>query len=157
MHGRVTDQVGGTAAAAMARMEATIESPKIRVFDRIERARSARTELISAGCRPQDVRVLDSRAATLTRHLKGPPIPEAIAGLVVGGFLTTILGVIPQFSAIFDRRGLPLYTLIAIGAVIGAVASYVIARRNPPRVVDRELAEGDYVVIVDAVVEPRAA
>ena len=134
-----------------------MNSPKIRVFDRVERARSARTELISAGCRPQDVRILDSRAANLTRYLDGPPIPEAIAGLLVGGLLTTILGVIPQFAPLFDRRGLPLFALIAIGAVIGAVASYVIARRNPPTVVDRELAEGDYVVIVDTVAEPRAA
>jgi hypothetical protein len=139
-------------------MEATMQSPKIRVFDRIERARSARTELISAGCRPQDVRILDSRAATLTRYLDGPAIPEAGAGLLVGGLLTSILGVIPQFSPLFDRGGLPLYGLIALGALIGAVASYVIARRHPPTVIERDLADGDYVVIVDTVVvEPRAA
>jgi hypothetical protein len=135
-----------------------MQAPNVRVFDRIDRARSARTELISAGCRPQDVRILDSRAATLTRYLDGPPVPEAVAGLLVAGLLTTILGVIPQFSPLFDRGGLPLYGVIALGALIGAVASYAIARRHPPTIIDRHLADGDYVVIVDAgVVERRAA
>jgi hypothetical protein len=138
-------------------MEATMQSTKIRVFDRIERARSARTELIAAGLRPQDVRILDSRAATLTRYADGPAVPEALAGLLAGGLLTTILGVIPQFAPLFDRGGLPLYAVIVIGALVGAVASYVLARSRPVAAIDRDLADGEYAVVVDRVVEPRAA
>jgi hypothetical protein len=138
-------------------MEATVESSNIRVFDRVERAQSARNELINAGYRPQDVRILDSRAATLSRFADGPAIPEALAGLLVGGLLTTILGVIPQFAPLFDRGGAALYALIVVGALIGAAASYVLARVQAPTVIDRDLAEGEYAVVVDSVVEPRAA
>ena len=134
-----------------------MQTPKIRVFDRVERARSARTELITAGYRPQDVRILDSRAATLTRYAYGRPIPEALAGFLVAGLLTTILGVIPQFAPLFDRGGLALSALIVIGALIGAVASYVLARTQSATVIDRDLADGEYAVVVDSVVEPRAA
>jgi len=114
-----------------------MSSHQIRVFDRIDRARSARSELISSGRRPQDVRILDA----------GPPIPETIAGMLVGAIFTTVLAVIPQIGPIFDRGGPMSYALIAIGALIGAVSSYLIARANPPLVIDRELGDGDYVVV----------
>ena len=138
-------------------MKATMESRQIRVFDRIERARSARSELIAAGCRPQDVRILDSRAAGLSRYLQGTPIPEAFAGLLMGGLVATILGVIPQISPLFERGGLPLYALIATGALVGAIGSYLIARSHPPLILDEDLSDGDYVVIADPPVERRAA
>jgi|SRR5437773_6390960 len=125
----------------------TMSSHQIRVFDRIDRARSARSELISSGRRPQDVRILDAQAAALTRNLEGPPIPETIAGMLVGAIFTTVLAVIPQIGPIFDRGGPMSYALIAIGALIGAVSSYLIARANPPLVIDRELGDGDYVVV----------
>ena len=134
-----------------------MKSPNVRVFDRVERARSARTELITAGYRPQDVHILDSRAATLTRYAYGLPIPEALAGLLVCGLMTTILGVIPQFAPLFDRGGFPLYALIVFGALVGAVGSYVLARTQSATVIDRDVADGEYVLVVDSVVEPRAA
>jgi hypothetical protein len=147
----------GTPAAAEGFME-TPNSRQVIVFDRIDRARSARTELISAGRLPQDVRILDARSAALTRYLVGRPVPEAIAGLLVGAVLTTVLAVVPQIGPIFDRGGAIAYALIAIGALGGAVGSYVIARAHPPVVVDRDLSEGDYVVIChDRPLEQRAA
>ena len=134
-----------------------MRSPKIRVFDRVERARSARNELITAGYRPQEVRILDSRAASLTRYAYGAPVPEALAGFVVGGLMTTILGVIPQFAPLFYRGGFALYALIVIGALVGAAASYVFARAQWATVIDRDVADGEYVLVVDSAVEPRAA
>ena len=101
-----------------------MSSHQIRVFDRIDRARSARSELISSGRRPQDVRILDAQADALTRNLEGPPIPETIAGMLVGAIFTTVLAVIPQIGPIFDRGGPMSYALIAIGALIGACVAY---------------------------------
>ena len=145
-------------AAAAEQLMETPDSRQVIVFDRIDRARSARTELISAGRRPQDVRILDARSAALTRYLEGRPVPEGIAGLLVGAVLTTVLAVIPQIGPIFDHGGPITYALIAIGALVGAVSSYVIARAHPPVVVDRDLSEGDYVVICyNRPLEQRAA
>jgi hypothetical protein len=140
------------------KVHGTLHPCQVRVFDHVDRARSARAELISAGVRPQEVRILDAEAARLTRYLVGSPIPEAFAGLLVGAVLTTVLAVIPQIGPIFDRGGPLSYALIAMGALVGAIGSYVVARAHPPIVVERDLADGDYVVICDdRPVEQRAA
>jgi hypothetical protein len=139
------------------RMQATVQSRQVRVFDRFELARSARTELISAGWPPQDIRIFDSRAAALTRYLDGPPISEAIAGFITGAVLTTILAVVPQLRPIFDGGGLPMVAVVLFGALVGGIGSFLIARANPPMVIERDLGEDEYVLVAEGPMERRAA
>jgi hypothetical protein len=130
----------------------------IRVYHELAPARRARAELISGGYEARQVQILDARAAALTRYLDGPPIPEAIAGFIVGSLLASTLGVIPQIGPLFDRGGPALFALILFGGLASAIASWLIASRNPPTIVERDLADGDYVVIArHAHVEGRAA
>jgi hypothetical protein len=126
-------------------------SHDIRVYRELALARRARADLISSGCDARHVQLLDARAAALTRYLDGPPLPETIAGFIVCSLLATTLGVIPAIGSLFDRAGPALYALILVGGVAGALASWFIASRNPPMIVDRELSDGDYVVIAHRV------
>jgi hypothetical protein len=134
----------------------TREQPEIRVYRDIQLARKARSQFISSGCPPQEVRILDAEAVAVTRALTGPPIPEAIAGFIVGAVLTTTPAVIPQTNPIFAGGGLPVVALLVFGGVLAALASYFIVRTHPHPVIERDVEPGDYVVVAPRV-ERRAA
>jgi hypothetical protein len=120
---------------------------ELAVVRDLVRARSVRSELISTGCRPQEVRILDSEGAALARLADSPPFPEAVAGFIVGAVLTGVLAAIPQLAPIFDRGGILMIAFIAAGGLVGAIGSYLLAQANRPPIVGRELEDGEYAVI----------
>jgi hypothetical protein len=123
------------------------EQHKVAVFRDLDRARTVRDELISTGCRPQEVRILDSEGAALARLADGPPFPEALAGFIVGTVLTSVLAAVPQLAPIFERGGLLVAAFITAGGLVGAIGSYFLAQANRPPVIDRELENGEYLLI----------
>jgi hypothetical protein len=131
---------------------------EVAVVRDIGRARAVRNEFISTGCRPQEVRILDSEGAALARLADGPPFPEAVAGFIVGAVLTGVLAAVPQLAPIFERGGLLTGAFITAGGLVAAIGSYLLAQANRPPIVDRELEDGEYAVIAHHVqIERRAA
>ena len=139
----------GAAPAGMDGITELIDQHReIAVYDDVRRARDARQELIAAGYRQQEIAVLDAEAAALTRLLEGPPIPEMIAGAIAGAFLASTLAFHPGLAPLLDPFGPTFVPIIGIGALLGAVVSYVVADRSRPAVIKRDVGPGEYVVVV---------
>jgi hypothetical protein len=74
--------------------------------------------------------------------LEGPPVPEAVAGAVVGMFLVMGLAFIPDWSFLVDFNSRWLVPLLIVGALIGGAISWMLARPKLERmVVEEEQAE----------------
>ena len=74
--------------------------------------------------------------------LEGPPVPEALAGAIVGMFLVMSLAFTPSWSFLIDFSSPWLVPLLVLGALIGAAISWMLARPKLERmVVEEEQAE----------------
>ena len=74
--------------------------------------------------------------------LEGPPVPEALAGAVVGMFLVMALAFVPDWASLIDLRSTWLLPLLVLGALIGAAISWMLALPKLERmVVEEEQAE----------------
>lgn len=73
--------------------------------------------------------------------LEGPPVPEALAGAVVGMFLVMSLA-FTDWSFLIDFSSPWLAPLLVLGALVGAAISWMLARPKLERmVVEEEQAE----------------
>jgi hypothetical protein len=77
-----------------------------------------------------DVSVLDGRMLDVIRARGGVPIPEMLGGAVVGALLTLfVASFVPALNSLVLPGEPTVMIVVAVGALLGAAASWVLARR----------------------------
>lgn len=76
-----------------------------------------------------------------TMLVDGVPLPEMAAGAIMGGLATLAFTYVPQLAPLFDPRGTTLWIIVGLGAVIGAVVSFFLAREHAVALEQGERAE----------------
>jgi hypothetical protein len=138
----------------MKTVPSTIER-EIAVYDDVHRAIAARRDLMDAGYRRSELRLMDAPTARLTQFFDGPPIPEAVGGGIVGAFLMSTLAFHPALAALLDRSIATFVPMLLVGAAVGAIVSYVVADRSRPLSVRFFMRDHDYVLVVPVMHAPR--
>jgi hypothetical protein len=138
----------------MKKVRSTIER-EIAVYDDVHRAIAAHRDLMDAGYRRSDLRLMDAPTARLTQFFDGPPIPEAVAGSIIGAFLMSTLAFLPALAALLDPFSVTFVPMLLVGAALGAIVSYIVADRSRPVSVRFRMHDDDYVLVVPVMNAPR--
>jgi len=74
---------------------------------------------------------------------EGAPIPEMIAGAIMGGLFSLALTYSPDLRGALDPRSPSLYMIVGTAALIGAVVSFLLAREPVVEVKERAETRDD--------------